>query len=84
MHLGNASSALLAWLSIRARNGTFVMRMEDLDRNRVQPGLAERILEDLAWLGLDWDEGARSTAPLSLFLQQEGHCGRGQRAANPG
>ena len=57
MHLGNASSALLAWLSVRARDGTFVMRMEDLDRNRVQPGLAERILEDLAWLGLDWDEG---------------------------
>jgi len=57
MHLGNASSALLAWLSVRARDGTFVMRMEDLDRNRVRSGLAERILEDLAWLGLDWDEG---------------------------
>jgi glutamyl-tRNA synthetase len=57
IHLGNASSALLAWLSIRARDGSFVMRMEDLDRNRVQPGLAEQILEELAWLGLDWDEG---------------------------
>jgi glutamyl-tRNA synthetase len=57
MHLGNASSALLAWLSVRAAGGSFVMRMEDLDRNRVRPGLAERILEDLAWLGLDWDEG---------------------------
>jgi len=57
IHLGNASTALLAWLSIRAAGGTFVMRMEDLDANRVQPGLARRILEDLAWLGLDWDEG---------------------------
>jgi glutamyl-tRNA synthetase len=57
VHLGNASSALLGWLSIRARGGSFVLRMEDLDRNRVRPGLAERILEDLVWLGLDWDEG---------------------------
>jgi glutamyl-tRNA synthetase len=57
MHLGNASSALLAWLSVRARTGTMVLRMEDLDRGRVRPGLAARLLEDLAWLGLDWDEG---------------------------
>ena len=57
LHLGNASSALLAWLSIRSRGGSFVMRMEDLDRTRVRPGLAEQILQDLAWLGLDWDEG---------------------------
>lgn len=57
MHVGNASSALLAWLSVRARSGVMVMRMEDLDRPRVRPGSAERILEDLAWLGLDWDEG---------------------------
>jgi glutamyl-tRNA synthetase len=58
LHLGNASSALLAWLSIRSRGGSFVMRMEDLDRNRVRPGLAEQILQDLVWLGLDWDEGS--------------------------
>ena len=40
LHLGNASTALLAWLSIRARAGTFVMRIEDLDRNRSRPELA--------------------------------------------
>ncbi len=57
IHLGNASTALLAWLSIRSRGGTFVMRMEDLDAPRVRPGLARRILDDLAWLGIDWDEG---------------------------
>ena len=44
IHLGNASTALLAWLSIRARGGTFVMRMEDLDQGRVRPGYAEAIL----------------------------------------
>ena len=57
MHLGNASSALLAWLSVRAQSGIMVLRMEDLDLLRVRPGSAERILEDLEWLGLDWDEG---------------------------
>jgi len=57
MHVGNAFSALLAWLSIRARSGIMVLRMEDLDLSRVRPGSAERILEDLEWLGLDWDEG---------------------------
>jgi glutamyl-tRNA synthetase len=57
MHVGNASSALLAWMSVRARSGIMVMRIEDLDLPRVRPGSAERILEDLEWLGLDWDEG---------------------------
>ena len=57
MHVGNAFSALLAWSSVRARSGVVVMRMEDLDLSRVRPGSAERILEDLEWLGLDWDEG---------------------------
>ena len=57
LHLGNASTALLAWLSIRSRGGRFVLRMEDLDRPRVVAGARERIMEDLRWLGLDWDEG---------------------------
>lgn len=57
LHLGNASTALAAWLAARACGGSFVLRMEDLDRPRVQPGAAQRILDDLTWLGLDWDEG---------------------------
>ena len=57
LHLGNASTALLAWLSIRARGGTYVMRVEDLDRNRSRAALADQCLADLDWLGLDWDEG---------------------------
>jgi len=57
LHLGNASTALLCWLSIRARAGCFVMRTEDLDGGRVREGLAEAIYADLRWLGLDWDEG---------------------------
>ncbi len=57
LHLGSARTALAAWLVARAGGGSFVLRMEDLDRPRVVPGAAERICEDLRWLGLDWDEG---------------------------
>jgi glutamyl-tRNA synthetase len=69
VHLGNASSALLAWLSIRSRGGSFVVRMEDLDRNRVRPGLDRQILEDLAWLGIDWDEGPDRGGPFAPYEQ---------------
>ena len=69
IHLGNASTALLAWLSTRAAAGTFVMRVEDLDRHRVRPGLSERILADLDWLGLDWDEGPDRGGPHAPYDQ---------------
>jgi len=73
IHVGNASTALLCWLSARAQGGTLVMRMEDLDRNRVRPGLAERILTDLEWLGLDWDEGAGRGGPHGPYDQGARH-----------
>ncbi len=57
LHLGNARTALLAWLQVRLSGGRFVMRMEDLDRSRVRPGGAKQIIDDLRWMGLDWDEG---------------------------
>jgi glutamyl-tRNA synthetase len=57
LHLGNARSFLLAWLDVRAQQGQLVLRIEDLDGPRIQHGAADSILEDLAWLGLDWDEG---------------------------
>ena len=69
LHLGNASTALVAWLSIRAREGCLVMRMEDLDRARVREGLDRAILEDLAWLGLDWDEGPDRGGPHHPYEQ---------------
>ncbi len=57
LHLGNARTALLAWLQARLAGGRFVMRMEDLDRPRMRPGCAAQIIDDLRWMGLDWDEG---------------------------
>jgi glutamyl-queuosine tRNA(Asp) synthetase len=62
MHLGNARTALLAWLDARARGGRILLRIEDLDRSRCRPELADGVRRDLAWLGLDWDA---ETAPQS-------------------
>jgi glutamyl-tRNA synthetase len=74
-HLGNASTALLAWLSVRAREGAYVVRMEDLDRARVVRGSAEAILEDLHWLGLDWDEGPGTGGVYAPYAQSERMAG---------
>jgi glutamyl-tRNA synthetase len=57
LHLGNARTALLAWLQVREAGGAMVLRVEDLDTRRVRPGAEAEQLRDLAWLGLDWDEG---------------------------
>lgn len=57
MHLGNLFSALLAWLSARSQGGALVLRIEDLDPERCRPEYARQLMEDLLWLGLDWDEG---------------------------
>ena len=58
MHLGNISAALMAWLSARSRGGEVVLRIEDLDPARSRPEYAEALMEDLLWLGLDWDRRA--------------------------
>ena len=55
MHLGNARTALLAWLQARAIGSTHILRFEDLDRSRVRPFAFESIQRDLEWLGLHWD-----------------------------
>jgi glutamyl-tRNA synthetase len=71
MHLGNARTALLAWLDARARGGRLAMRVEDLDAARIRPGLEARILAELAWLGLDWDEGPDVGGPHAPYRQSE-------------
>lgn len=62
MHLGNLFSFLLAWLSAKSQGGSIVLRIEDLDPVRCQPAYAWQLMEDLEWLGLDWDEGGDSAA----------------------
>jgi glutamyl-Q tRNA(Asp) synthetase len=59
LHLGHASMALAAWRRARAAGGRFLLRLEDIDPTRCRPDYADAILEDLAWLGLDWDGPVR-------------------------
>ena len=57
LHLGNLRTALVAWLFARSADGSFALRIEDLDLPRVRTGAMPSMLDDLRWLGLDWDEG---------------------------
>ena len=71
LHVGNARTALVTWLSVRARGGTFVWRLEDLDPPRIVAGAAEAAITDLAWLGLDWDEDPEAGGPFAPYVQSE-------------
>lgn len=71
LHIGNARTALAAWLSIRSQGGTLVLRVEDLDPPRVLPGAEAAILDDLHWLGLTWDEGPGVGGPHPPYRQSE-------------
>jgi glutamyl-tRNA synthetase len=71
MHLGNARTALLAWLDARRAGATMVLRLEDLDRSRLVAGAEARLLVDLHWLGLDWDEGPDRGGPFAPYRQSE-------------
>lgn len=75
MHIGNAFTALLAWLQIRKLQGSFVLRMEDLDPERSRSDYAMHIMHDLQWLGLDWDEGPDIGGPYSPYTQSERRTG---------
>jgi glutamyl-Q tRNA(Asp) synthetase len=59
LHAGHAFSALVAWRRAREAGGRFLLRLEDIDATRCRPEFAAAILEDLAWLGLDWDGPVR-------------------------
>ncbi|PWS35547.1 tRNA glutamyl-Q(34) synthetase GluQRS [Falsiroseomonas bella] len=59
LHLGHAHSALAGWTRARAAGGRFLLRLEDIDPGRCRPEYATAILEDLRWLGLDWDGPVR-------------------------
>ncbi|MFH1856865.1 MAG: glutamate--tRNA ligase [Candidatus Omnitrophota bacterium] len=57
LHLGSARTALFNWLYARHTGGTFVLRIEDTDKERSKTEYLDEILEDLKWMGIDWDEG---------------------------
>jgi glutamyl-Q tRNA(Asp) synthetase len=59
LHLGHAHSALAGWTAARRAGGRFLLRIEDIDASRCRPAFTEAILEDLAWLGLEWETPVR-------------------------
>jgi glutamyl-tRNA synthetase len=71
LHLGIARTALCAWLRARAAGGKLIMRVEDIDGPRVVPGSEQSIMDDLHWLGLDWDEGPDVGGPHVPYVQSQ-------------
>ncbi|HTM20325.1 MAG TPA: glutamate--tRNA ligase family protein [Kofleriaceae bacterium] len=61
-HPGTLLAGLLAWLDARSRGDRLILRLEDLDTTRLRSGLSERMVADLAWFGLDWDETVAQSA----------------------
>jgi glutamyl-tRNA synthetase/nondiscriminating glutamyl-tRNA synthetase len=71
LHVGNARTALFNWLLARGHDGTLILRIEDTDAQRSTKDSEESILEDLRWLGLDWDEGPDVGGASGPYRQSE-------------
>lgn len=71
LHVGNVRSALFSWLHARGRGGAFILRVEDTDASRVTEEAFRRVLDDLRWLGIDWDEGPEVGGPHGPYRQSE-------------
>jgi glutamyl-tRNA synthetase/nondiscriminating glutamyl-tRNA synthetase len=69
--VGNARTALFNWFLAHGKDGTFVLRVEDTDAERSTRESEQSILEDLRWLGLDWDEGPDVGGPHGPYRQSE-------------
>lgn len=71
MHVGGFRTALFNWLFARNQNGTFILRFEDTDRERLVEDAADYIMDGLEWLGLHWDEGPRIGGDYGPYWQSE-------------
>jgi glutamyl-tRNA synthetase len=70
-HLGSGRTALYDLLLARQTGGQFILRIEDTDRKRLEPGAEEELIRNLHWLGLEWDEGPDVGGPHSPYRQSE-------------
>ena len=71
LHIGGVRTALFNWLFARHNHGTFILRIEDTDRERSTEDSIQEIIESLRWLGLDWDEGPfRQMERKKLYLEK--------------
>ncbi len=69
MHVGGIRTALYSYLWARKNGGTFILRIEDTDKEREVAGSMEHIIESLKWLGIDWDEGPDIGGPHAPYIQ---------------
>ena len=71
MHVGGVRTAVFAWLWARKNNGTFILRIEDTDKEREVEGSVAHIIESLKWFGLNWDEGPEVGGKNAPYKQSE-------------
>jgi glutamyl/glutaminyl-tRNA synthetase len=71
LHVGGARTALFNWLWARHTGGKFILRIEDTDVKRNTPTAIQQVVNDLRWLGLDWDEGPEVGGPNGPYLQSQ-------------
>ncbi len=71
LHVGNVRTALFNWLAARHFNGSFILRIEDTDAERSRPEYEKQMLEDLRWLGLEWDEGVDRPGAYGPYRQSD-------------
>jgi len=71
LHVGGARTALFNWLWARCQGGTFLLRIEDTDLKRNTPTAMKQVMQDLRWLGIEWDEGPEVGGPNGPYLQSE-------------
>ena len=71
LHVGGARTALFNWFLARRMGGKFLLRIEDTDVKRNTPTATQQVLEDLKWLGIDWDEGPDKGGPNGPYLQSQ-------------
>ncbi|MHC5060463.1 MAG: glutamate--tRNA ligase [Planctomycetota bacterium] len=71
LHIGGARTALFNWLLARKTNGRFLLRIEDTDQKRNTPEAAKQVMDDLRWLGIEWDEGPDVGGPNGPYSQSE-------------
>ncbi len=71
LHVGNARTALFNWMFARHHGSDFILRIEDTDELRSNPSYQAALLQDLDWLGLDWDEGPRKGGDHGPYKQSE-------------
>ena len=71
LHVGGARTAIFNWLCARKTGGIFILRIEDTDLKRNTPTAMQQVMDDLCWLGIDWDEGPEVGGPNGPYLQSQ-------------